>query len=589
MSYFLNETICQKLPLTDERQRYFLDIMRTRLNVGSPLYVQSNSFNLFFITKESLNYIEKFKNDEKRYINYLKQSLRELQSICNEDIVYKELFLPIEIIKNNIESCINYDQEKKGNYNFDLLEFNLKLILSNQEKYENIAFKKLRFYLLEDEFELGKCERVFSKIRLYTKFLISQLIFKGFSNIYLYNRLAQFLKENNYKGNSFNQQFDKIIGSLITKKSKIQLYLAIKAKKDFSNIALLNEYNFNFFNESEGNEVLVQKIKHIKPQEQDIYIVEYDTQATDYLSAILSLNNKIEKISDLYIHGDNLIFYKDIVVKNGLAIQKYNIDKIWKTIFSDQWYLNEMKNSYDLKTIISIFNHESQKTLSQSLRYLKIGSNSQNIEQKFLNYWISLESLFSWHKSDSILNAMNEFIPYFSFIDNIKSRINLIKTILNKYNPTINPVIINRLKLDEGSYINLKNSDLIKILKSKDDYKKLLDDLNNLEYAKSIIIEQFEILKDTKAYFDNHKRICENNLRRIYSYRNQIAHQGHYDKIPVHLILMSKSYIFSCYYSLIYFNLAIRADKNININGNLEMCKTIIKGNIDINIYDLFD
>lgn len=344
-----------------------------------------------------------------------------------------------------------------------------------------------------------------------------------------------------------------------------------------------------FFNELVENEFLVQKIKNIKPTEQDIYILEYNTQATDYLSAILDLNSKIEKISDLYIHGDNLIFYKDIIVKNGSAIQGYNIDRIWKTIFSDQWYLNQMKNSYDLKTIISIFNYNSQKILSQSLRYLKIGSNSQNIEQKFLNYWISLESLFSWHKSDSILNAMNEFIPYFSFMDNIKSRINLIKNILNKYTPSINPVIKNRLKLDIDLYINLKNSDLIKILKSKDDYKKLLDDLDKMEYAKSIIIEQFETIKDTKTYFEIHKKICENNLRRIYSYRNQIAHQGHYDKIPVHLILQSKNYIFSCYYSLIYFNLAIKTDNNINLNGNLEMCKTIIKGNIDINIYDLFD
>jgi hypothetical protein len=591
MSYFLNETNYQKLPLTDERQRYFLDIFRTRLNVGSPLYVQSNSFNLFFITRESLNHIEKFKNDKNRSINYLKQSLKELQNIYSEDIVYKELSLPIEIIKSNVESCINYDQEKKGNYDFELLEFNLRLVLSNQEKYEKNAFRKLRFHLLEEDFDIKKCERVFSKIRIFTKLLLSQLLFKGYSSIYLYNRLEQFLKPKNYKGNNFIEQFDKVIGGLLTKKSDIQLYLPIKTKKDMSNIALLTDYNFNFFDESTAINLLNQRIENIRSinNDNDIFFLQYNIESTDYLSALLTLNSKIEKISDLYIHGDDLIFYKDIIVKNGGTFKNYNLDKIWKTIFSDKWYLNEMKNSYDLKKIISTFNYESQKTISQSLRYLKIGSKSQTIEQKFLNYWISLESLFSWHKSDSILNAMNSFLPYFSFIDNINSRINLIKNILKRYNPNINPIIISRLNLNKNLYENLSNSDLLKILKSKEDLKKMLDDLHNIEYAKSVILEQFDLLKDTKSYFEDHKKKCENNLRRIYIHRNQITHQGHYDKIPVHLILLLKNYIYSCYYSLINFNSTIKSDKNINLNGNLEMCKLIISNNLDMTIYDLFD
>lgn len=591
MSYFLNENNCQKLPLTDVRQRYFLDIIRTRLNVGSPLYIQSNSFNIFYITQESLNHIEKFKNDEKRYTNYLKQSLKELLDIYNEDIVYRELSLPTDLIKSNIEKCINYGNENKGNYDIELLEFNLRLVLSNQEKYEKIAFQKLKFHLFEENFEIQKCERSFSKIRLYTKYFISQLLFRGYSSIYLYNRLEQFVQIKNYKGNDFITQFEKIIGGLITKKSDIQLYLPIKAKKDIYNIALLNDYKFSFFDESSGSDLLKQKIEIIKNKnnESDIYFLEHNMQSTDYLSAILNLNSKIEKICDLYIHGDELIFYKDIVIKIGSSVLLYNLDKIWKTVSSDRWYHNEIKNSYELKNLISTFKYDSQKTISQSLRYLKIGSKSQNIEQKFLNYWISLESLFSWHKSDSILNAMNDFIPYFSFIDNIKSRIKFIKNILKKYNPKINPVIISRLNLNKDYYQDLSNSDLLKILKSKDDLKRMLDDLNNLEYAKSLILDQLEYLKDTKSYFNDHKKICENNLRRIYLHRNQITHQGHYDKIPVHLILLLKNYIYSCYYSITNFNSKIKSDKDINLSGNLEMCKIIINNNLDINIHDLFD
>lgn len=589
MSYFLNETNCKKLPLTDERQRYFLDIIRTRLNVGSPLYIQANSFNIFYITQEALNHIKKSKHDEKRYINYLKQTLKELISIYNEDIVYKDLMLPTDIIKDNIEKCIKLESIKNSNYDIELLEYNLKLILSKQEKYEKIAFDKLRYHIFDEDFELTKCERTFSKIRIYNKYLISQLLFRGFSGIYLYNRLEQFLKPANYKGNNFKTQFDKVIGSLLTKKTIISLYLPVRLSKNFQNIAIFKENGFNFLDESLENHLLTSKIKKIRNNDNDIFFLEYKIESTDYLSAILFLNSEIEKISDFYLHGDQPTFYYDIIVKNGSSIQTYNLDKTWKTIFSDQWYINDIKHAYDLKNIIYKFNSESKKTISQSLRYLKVGSKSQNIEQKFLNYWISLESLFSWHKSDSILSAMNSFIPYYSFIDNIKSRLNFIKNILKKYNPYINSVIVNRLDLKVKLYIELKNSELIKIIKSKDDLKKMLDDLNNLEYAKSLILEQVDILKDINPYFEKHKQSCENNLRRIYLYRNQITHQGHYDTLPIHLILLLKSYIYSCYYSLILSNTSIPSENNINLSGNLELTKIIISKNLDKNIYDLFE
>lgn len=143
MTYFLNETLCQKLPLIDERQRYFLDIIRTRLNVGSPLFIQANSLNIFFIAQDIISHIKKVKNEEKKYINYLKSSLNEILIIQKEDLVYRDLKLPFEIIKDNIENCIKAQTFEHSDYNLELLEYNLNLILKTQEKYEKIAYTKL--------------------------------------------------------------------------------------------------------------------------------------------------------------------------------------------------------------------------------------------------------------------------------------------------------------------------------------------------------------------------------------------------------------------------------------------------------------
>lgn len=326
----------------------------------------------------------------------------------------------------------------------------------------------------------------------------------------------------------------------------------------------------------------------LKDNQQHIYFIKYEIETTDYLTAIFQLKSKIEKICDFYIYNDQLTFHNDIIVKNGLTVQTYDLDKIWKTTFSNQWYINDTKNAFELDKLVSKFNSNSKETILQSLRYLKIGSNTQNIEQKILNYWISLESLFSWHKSDSILNAMQNFIPYFTFIDEIRTRINFIKNILKKYTPNINEIIIKRLDIKETEYIKLNNSELLKIINSKDDFNRLLDDLKKMNYAKSLIIEQQNIFKDIDSSFKNHQKDCEITLKRIYHYRNKIAHLGHYEKIPTMLILKLQSYIYSCYYSLALNNHSFHEIENSDISGSFELTKLLIQKNLNKNIFDLF-
>ena len=229
---------------------------------------------------------------------------------------------------------------------------------------------------------------------------------------------------------------------------------------------------------------------------------------------------------------------------------KYHINLSEIDIYLDNTSLLDA-SEININSILDKLDDKNIEIIRNSLRYFRLAKESKSIEQKILNTWISIESLYIRKKNDMNSSTIENIIHYVPMIYNSMSiirKIRYAKKLLSTNKIHINNEIKEELNIKYNSFNNLiSNESILMIMRNDKLFKSLVEDnsLKDLEHLKYRLTSIYNLLKNGKnendekdEKFDNINKIflnsklsIENQIYRIYFMRNKISHQGYYKNI----------------------------------------------------------
>lgn len=193
---------------------------------------------------------------------------------------------------------------------------------------------------------------------------------------------------------------------------------------------------------------------------------------------------------------------------------------------------------------------EGKEHLGRSLRYLRLARESVSIEQKMLNLWIALESLFADGESSILLNIL-EYVPQMYAVSGLRRRISYFKNLLVKN--VIPTTALFRSEISTGMNIfdsQTTDAEVFRLLRNEPAAIELFDSLGSKEHLKFRLMSIFNELKNNGAISERIRRTevdVTRQLRRIYFLRNKMTHTGHFANIRPQLVTHLLDYVAICY------------------------------------------
>jgi hypothetical protein len=492
-----------------------------------------------FFLEKSMELLNKRTIDTNRLkLNNPLSTIKELMNVCNDlnkgklknhDYALSMAKESIKMLNNKhyiISSTIDIEyfkdlinKIKKDNYtkivhagNFLLRDNNGYLnnlfenvfdFINTRQSVSNLDFEEMREFsrLIEYLFvELNN--HGYSKFYLH-RFMTA--VFSGLDSINFEERFAIIKSLKDRK----EEVFEVIFGLDTTKfdKTKIKIFsndLKVLNKSDKKRISVVSQGGADIFLEEHKDHFLLS----IKVKTKDYYqALNYSRKKLLHILDVLYLgysDKNLSLISECFILGSHQ------PEKSSSFPTMYHLDGYYKS--NHNLYKELLAKLSSLKS--SEINIETINKINSGIRYLRMGGESGELINKFINYWIGLEYLFSTYDAEAYtVGRLREYFKRCHALIYIKRNMN--KFHKDIYRLKENEIIINYN--DNLEYLKLEKTYDDIILNSKSPllkfrahyYKELLNDSNKVRGA-----------------LENHQKNLEWNLTRIYRIRNEIVHNA---------------------------------------------------------------
>ncbi len=454
-----------------------------------------NPYTIFIELEKS---IERFNN------NSIKHFDPTISSIGEEAITYLEnkfidqifrfgSFTKSLIIKKIKESCGKESKDGRNNRTLSLI---CKTICYDNSNFKLLLLERISELLAADD------SAEYPKLDTYASWLISQLLFEGFSRKYILDRI-RFSQTKIKNSTSILDAFNHL--SLMFSNESEDYEVIFKLKKNDSgamNIAsMLISSISDFPTEFVSNRYINDKFKE-KAEGEAYFLVTI--QSNDFWSALKRAHQVISETIEINALHDSQI---KISLENQALVIHSNSRRIRMEPIHEELdgFYNYQEQEFD--KFIDNYKNIPEKSVARekirsAIRFYKLGNESLDIEHKILNYWIGFEQLFASpeNNEDSIKRIKSFFIPIntvfywqrranylIATINRGGGNINIHDITPNYSSAVINPLIDSRLT-------------------------KYKNDLNNRSKL--------------KASLELHKKRLEHHLTRIYRVRNELVHEG---------------------------------------------------------------
>ena len=552
----LSENSWEKLPINDYRGRFFIEACWEYLSIKTPHFYQARIMNIISCSSEVLESLNEYYKKEKNLSN-LKNSIEELKNCIDKDSVaattFRELLVPAKTISNN---CLT---EKPNKTELNRLRVVCQSILRKSEIYKANILTELRNAVI-GETDLDKKERNLKKLDELTGLYITDLLNDGYSPTYLYNRMQLLTRLNNYKGRLFPEQFNIITDSLKTRDRKYKVVFAIKTSNKTAVKSFDKLFNVNV-TETIPVVTEIQEFAKLSRSFTPNQFIIIDVKTTDYIRAAWKGKEALDIFNDFV--SANFPKIKLLVSEYCLTLHKsaglshkhtVSIDLIIKFLTSNSTLFEQYVFIENIpKMLDSTLDKKSIDHLSRSLRHLKLGREATALEQKLLNIWIALESLFI-DTEKTIINSIIDYIPEIYGVKAVKGRIKYLVYLLSNQKVKIPETIRSKFNIDE-IYFQEKFcvKKFLSILLDESSAIELFNSIPDKERVKFRIKTTYDEIKNPKQVFiriDRTKNDVYRQLRRIYSYRNFIVHTGDFKNIKPQIINHLFDYLTVCYQAI---------------------------------------
>ncbi len=449
----------------------------------------------------------------------IKSFERTIRPVIYETLKFIEednllIFKPLEI--NYYKNLLGKVSEKE----YHQLSYATKILIDINQDYSKVLFLKVEVEIKKINSNIYSADSV-KFLSKYLDYLATDLINQGYAKQYLYSVISRLFSTK--KSLPFSDAFDEFKNCI--EREPEEFVVVFKLKKlggGKKKIDIKSNHEIGDEKIEEFSKINKKSEEFFSAKGDYIYFLGIETKDKDYFSAIEKAKRKVFTLIDLIHMGypDNPFdFSKRCLVigkrKRELSNQHqvfYITDGHYKN--NEELYELLLDKIKRLDANKNIQKETIQKIIS-ALRHLRLGRDAEELEQKFLNYWIGLEYVFSnYEVSDTTIVRLKEYF--------IHSHSNAyIKRNLSEFHKDIE-----RLKLI--SAIPNANEDL-EYLKNTNTYDFIIGNYSEafplLAFRaykyKSMICEgkiSAEILK--------HRTNLEWHLTRCYRIRNEIVHDA---------------------------------------------------------------
>jgi hypothetical protein len=460
--------------------------------------------NPYTIFSELDKSIEKFnKNRIKNYSPTITSIAEEAKLLISidyiDEIITFKTFTKKHVNEILQDKCIKEKIEFNGT-----IALMCKSILSENNRFTKRLFERITELLIENELNN------YYKIDKYASWLITQLLYRGYSRKFINNRFRK-----SHEFINIGHVITKIVEKLCQNFSnEAQSYKTIfKLKSDsISNFKFASQEMKNIDKlpaEFEKEKRINGKFKEL--EENEIY-VEIEMLSYDFWSA-LKLSHRIisETIEINILHKtENQIVLENQAIVYHDTSKTFRMESIDDSL--DGYYdYNEAEFNRFIENYKNIKSSVAKEKLRSAIRFYKLGNDSLEIEHKILNYWIGFEQLFAAIESkENSIDRMKKFYVALSSCYYIQRRTNYLVFLANLKKYTNNGNAITIKDLNKELIDNLAFNDQDFLLEKR--IKKYINDFNTNHGIKESV--------------SLHKKRLELHLTRIYKIRNELIHEG---------------------------------------------------------------
>lgn len=553
MLKYLPDAIWARLPVADFRARFFVECFVEKLRMHTPHFYQARLMNVISASQELRGYVEDCRANEKN-IAYLQSAMEELSDCWDADPVAQELLGDLVVLRAPLVKLV-----LSGDVSENVLLRVSQLarsILCREDSYSSALVASIEREVV-GSVDLTQKERITSQIDRVTGVLITYLLNKGYSPTYLFNRSELFTRENKYRGRTFAEQLTLVLDRLRHQQTQFDAYFGIHTTKPSLLLGITDEPGLKFLPDIPGSIQGADREKFKKNI--DISVVAHATlSATDYVSAALKTKERLDRFLDA---ATALEIGSEFQVSAHCATMDAGPPPYLRTINVDvllAFMVKEAGTSFaapgqSLRQVFRNLDDLAKDQLGRSLRYLRLARNAASLEQKLLDLWIALESLFVT-RDTSILQGILDFVPQLYASAGLHRRVTYLRDLLVANDVTTTPLCRTAIRSDAATFDNnTADHHVFAILRDESAAIELFNSMGDREHLKFKFMQIFRDLKDNKALavrLTKSETDVRRQLRRIYYLRNKIAHTGHFQGVRPQLVTHLLDYLAICYRSI---------------------------------------
>jgi hypothetical protein len=462
----------------------------------------------------------------KDYLNGKIQNFDRVGNVISELNEYfkkennKNTFLKFNSFKIEYFTNIINNKEKKNNDIIRELEYVVKVLLEENKDY----LEKLANHIL-DEIKLKNSTtdiEELDKLNSLITFLITELLDNQFHKTNIHDKFWEFFIKNKEK-KSFEILFNNFIQFFLShssEKFEVIFRLMNIGKLKLNNVIdgkiLSNENLLKIGNYNETSKQFVTK-------KNDIYI-SFEEEGRGFFGALTSSKAKMAFLLDilnLSYHNRKVNLYEFALIINENKVSDADTKPIFYETDGEYKVGDIEKFNESLNKILknNKITPETKQKIISGVRYLRVGNESIEFEQKFVNYWLGLEYIFSTYEKEA-KSSFSRIEEYFTICHSL---IYVKRNFIEFHQDIV------RLKI-EKQIPNYNNNDPISYLsdtKTFDDIiKNLFTDYPLLAFRASQFRKLFIEKKDVKKFIEQHQSNLKWNLGRAYRIRNEIVHDA---------------------------------------------------------------
>lgn len=395
------------------------------------------------------------------------------------------------------------------------------LILSHNTTYITDLFNKMTSLIGELNAKPNLIPADFSELNEVLKYFLIELRELGYSKAYLYRYITAIFYS--ATAGTFQERVNLVRRLIIRDKEHFSVIIGFVIKPDISSQLEILDPTLQKVNPQEIPVIIQRTNKRVRDffsQSPDNTFYRIELESPDYYSASNQVRKNLQLVLDVLYMGysgeEFALNPKCVVVGNVNA----KLAGVHNLNYQLEGYFNNNQDLYRQfsEKITSIkernISAETLTRIDAALRYLRLGSEVREVENKLLNYWIGMEYFFA--SNDSTNSKTDRMRDYFK---RIHGKI-YFKRLLLDFHRNI------RLHALHGTLANY-NDDL--------NYLSAASTFTQIETNTASPLLAFRACKLRERLFDRkkltddlkrHVSKVEWNLVRIYRLRNAIVHSA---------------------------------------------------------------